>query len=395
MTTESENDDQCPSETIRVVIQQPSLAKYRVPVFRELAAREGIEFDLLYGDLDGIPNVDAQGFRSELVPLGQHRFLGTELLWHTAQGRAVSKRNADVAVLVWNARYLSLIPTLLKAKLTGVKTILWGHGYSKAESTPRRLIRQSIAKLSDALLFYNQPAADQYLAEGFSENRVYVACNSLDQAPVQAARQHWLDRPDELEAFKHENELNEGPTVLYVSRFETGNRVDLLIEAAAKLRNKHPHLNVILIGKENDEQLRLKALAEELGVTQNVRFLGAIYEEEQLAAWFLSADVFCYPANIGLSLLHAFGYGLPVVTGSHIASHNPEIAALRDGKNGALFPHGDSDALASTLERFLSDSEYRNKLGSNAWQTATEEFTLGNMIDGFEAAIRYCYSKNR
>lgn len=383
-------DEQTPSKSIRVVVQQPSLAKYRVPVFRELASRVGIDLDLLYGDLDGIPNVNAEGFRSELVPLGQYRLLGSEVLWHTAQGRAVSKKNADVAVLVWNVRYLSLIPALLKAKLTGVKTILWGHGYSKNESSVRKFIRQRVAKLGSALIFYNHQAQEQYLSEGFAEERLYVALNALDQAPVQAARQHWLERPEQLTAFRHENDLDQNPTVLYVSRFETENRVDLLIEAAAKLIADHPKLSVILIGKENAEQARLKKLAVELGVGRNVRFLGAIYEEQQLAAWFLSSDVFCYPANIGLSLLHAFGYGLPVVTGDDISSHNPEIAALRDGENGALFADGNSSALAATLKQFFTDMSYRQQLSEHALQTATREFTLANMVDGFEAAIRYC-----
>ena len=38
--------------------------------------------------------------------------------------------------------------------------------------------------------------------------------------------------------------------------------------------------------------------------------------------------VVCYPVNIGLSLLHAFGFGLPVVTGNDIGSHNPGIETL-------------------------------------------------------------------
>ena len=40
--------------------------------------------------------------------------------------------------------------------------------------------------------------------------------------------------------------------------------------------------------------------------------LGSIYDEIELAPWFLTADAFVYPENIGLSILHAFGYGLPV-----------------------------------------------------------------------------------
>ena len=58
----------------------------------------------------------------------------------------------------------------------------------------------------------------------------------------------------------------------------------------------------------------LQSIAEELDVEQYVRWLGSIYDEAQLAPWFLTADAFVYPGAIGLSVLHAMGYGLPVVT---------------------------------------------------------------------------------
>ncbi|QDS97526.1 glycosyltransferase family 4 protein [Adhaeretor mobilis] len=397
MTMQTNIDDSTAGEeeariSTRVVMQQPSLAKYRVPVFRELAGRDGIDFELLYGDLDGIPNVAAEGFRSELVPLGQYRVLGTELLWHTAQGSAVSRKRADVAILVWNVRYLSLVPALLKAKFSGVKTILWGHAYSKQESPVRKFIRQRVAQLADALLFYNQQAATQFRSEGWPEERMFVALNSLDQAPIIKAKAHWAAQPEQLEEFRLQHGLAEGPVLLYVSRFDPANRADLLIAATAQLQKEFPSLRVVLIGKENEERRRLEELVRQAGLEQHVQFPGAIYDEQLVAPWFLSADAFCYPANIGLSLLHAMGYGLPVVTGDDIASHNPEIEALQDGVNGLLFQHGSVDSLTDSLSRIFSEPELRHSMSINAEKTIAEKFNLETMVDGMAAAVRYCRS---
>ncbi|MCG8434316.1 MAG: hypothetical protein MJA83_09825, partial [Gammaproteobacteria bacterium] len=132
------------SKPIRVVLQNPSLAKYRIPVYRELAAREGIELAVFYGDESGITNVLPDGFDAELVPLRQWKILGQPLLWHSAQWLAVDRKKADVAILSWNVRFLSLLPALVRGWWNGVPTILWGHGYSQREHPLKLGLRRRI-----------------------------------------------------------------------------------------------------------------------------------------------------------------------------------------------------------------------------------------------------------
>jgi glycosyltransferase involved in cell wall biosynthesis len=107
----------------------------------------------------------------------------------------------------------------------------------------------------------------------------------------------------------------------------------------------------------------------------------------------LASDVFCYPANIGLSILHAFGYGLPVVTGDDLASHNPEIEALVPGVNGLTFRHGDSASLAQSLARIFDDRALAASMHAAAHKTVMEKFTVQRMVDGIEAAVRYAASR--
>ena len=182
--------------------------------------------------------------------------------------------------------------------------------------------------------------------------------------------------------------------MLFVSRLEAANRVDLLLEAAAKLRERVPGLTVAVVGK-GPELEALRAQAQRLGLGERARFPGAIYDEEQLGGWFAAATVFCYPANIGLSLLHAMGYGVPVVTGDNIAAHNPEIEALRDGVNGLLFRDGDAADLAEKLARVIGDADLRRSMSEAALRTTSEEFTVERMVDGLEAAARFAAARAR
>jgi glycosyltransferase involved in cell wall biosynthesis len=372
------------------MVQQPSLAQYRVPVFRELARRRGIRLRLLYGSRPDLPNAEPDGFEAEAVPLKIIRPAGQPIFWHRAQWQAVSSKTADVAILTWNTRYASLIPALLKARHEGVGTILWGHGYSKHEGSRRAAARTAVARLAACLLLYNQTAARQLVAEGWNPERIFVAPNSLDQQPIQAARAHWQNHPHELDAFRREAGIEGRAVVLYVSRLDPANRLDLLLKATEQLGRDHPELLVVVVGGGDVESRRLQELARTLGISYHIRFLGPIYEERMLAPWFLSATLFCYPANIGLSLLHAFGYGVPVVTSDAIASQNPEIEALEDGHNGILYKDGSVEALAESIGSLLGDPERAARMGATGRAAVLETWTLARMVDGMEAAVRYC-----
>lgn len=378
------------TEDIHLVIQQPVLPKYRVPVFANLSRRAGIAMTLYYGDAaNAPPNIEGCDFDARFVKMQQTSLLGRTIMWHSPQWRCASRREADVLMLSWNVHYLSLIPALIRARANGVPTLLWGHGYSKQEARWRAWPRRKIGDIATALLFYNHTAAQQYIEAGCDPNRIFVALNALDQQPIQAAQQYWRQHADELAAFRREHDLHESRTILYISRLDRANRVDLLLDAAAKLKSDHPKIKIVLIGK-GEAKDELMAQAERLGVAQHLIMPGAIYDEAQLARWCICADVFCYPANIGLSLLHAFGYGLPVVTSDDVAAHNPEIEALRDGENGRLYRNGDTNSLIAVLDELFQDSVRRRAMGEAARQTATEQFSLNNMVDGMEAAVRYC-----
>ncbi len=381
------------SKPIRLIIQQPSLAKYRLPVFRELAKYPDIDLKLLYGVRHGIPNVEAEGFSAEPVWLWQKKFRGQHVFWHSAQWNAASRDVADVLILTWNPRYASLLPAMLKARAKGIPTILWGHGYSKAESAMRRKIRLSITRLATALLFYNQTAANRIIQEGWDPQAVFVARNSLDQEPIRQARIAWQQDPAKLERFRQEQNIGPGPNFLFVSRFDPANRLEMLVQATAELVADFPHVRALILGNGAEEQKKLEALAESLGICERVRFVGAIYDEMQLAPWFLSSQAFCYPANIGLSLLHSFGYGLPVITSDNLSSQNPEIEALKPGQNGLLYADGDVSALASSLRTIANNPEMAAQMSAEAIRTVEEDFTLPNMVEQMAAAVRYCASK--
>jgi glycosyltransferase involved in cell wall biosynthesis len=370
---------------IRVVVEQPCLAHYRVPVFRELARRPEIELHVNYGVCPNLPNCEPAGFSASLVRSRQGLVFGREVVWNPSPWRSAASAR-DVLLMTWNLNHVNLVPALLRARAAGMATILWGHGYSKSETWLRKWIRERAAHLPDVLLFYSAEIRDRFLELGFPPERLHVAPNALDQAPIARAKAAWLCSAERLDFFRQVQDIR-GPLLLFVSRLKPENRLDLLIVATAILRSTHPEVTTAIIGGGDAETIRLKALARELGVQDAVRFVGPLYSEDLLAPWFLSASAFCFPVNAGLSILHAFGFGVPVVTSDRHSAQNPEIEALAPGLNGLLYAHNDAEGLAHALKRLLDNPGLKQRLSAGALQTAQER-SLERMVDGLEDAIR-------
>ena len=379
-----EQPQQPPAAPVRTLMQQAALPKFRIPFYTELAARPTIDLDIIYGTSD-LPNVTPPpGLSATNAPTLR---IPGGFQWDREQRRRIKSRRYAVATCRWNTRILSLFPAIRLAKRRGMGVVLWGHGYSKDESHARAALRLKAARAADTVCFYTQETAERYLELGIPQSRVFVALNSLDQKPIQAARDACLAQPDELQRFKQHNRLDRGPVVLFVSRLFEPNRTDRLLHAAISLRDQHPNLRAIVIGSGPDEQ-RLKSIAKELDPTaETITFTGAIYDEARLAPWFCSATAFCYPQNIGLSILHAMGYALPIVTSDKIDTQNPEIAALKHNHNGMLYNHGSNDDLARTLHTLFTDQPLQRRLSKNAHHTATTKFNIETMATGMEHAI--------
>lgn len=379
--------------SIRVLIQQPSLPAYRVPVFRELASRSGIDLTIAHGHQSTLPDAAAQGFRAVTLPELPQWSPARLLQWQPLPPSAL-RGGCDVLVLNWNIRHLSLIPTVLRGKARGVPVVLWGHGYSKFDHPFKRFARWNIARLGASVVLYNHSTADALVRAGIDRERVFAALNAIDQAPIAEARQSLLADPQRLEDFRRGQALTPrsegGLTLSFVSRLFPENHTEVLIRAAAILHRRGVKARVLIVGTGPDEP-RLRDIAARETPDGCVSFHGAIYAQHDIAPFMLSSDFFVYPSNIGLSILHAMGYALPVVVGDRAELHNPEIEAHRPGgglPNGLVFRHNDPEDLARVLDEVRTDDARVRQLRENALFTAQHQFTITRMVDGLDAAIR-------
>lgn len=382
---------------IRIALTQPDIRPYRVPAYDLLASQPDIELHVFADQPGDAPPFDesAVKFHYHRAPVERKKVGPITFFRQAAQMEVVDPDRFDLVIHTWNLRYRTLAPALSKAQRLNVPTVLRGHGYSKSDTWLRTRMRNRLGKRAAGVMLYTHPIAERLVEQyGFDRNRVFVSQNALDQAPIQAARSEWLARPDDLQAFRQQHALQPDRTIVFISRLYRENRPDLLVRAVADLQSKLPGCTAVIVG-DGPERQPLELLAAELGVAEHVRFAGALYNEDELAPWLLSSGAFCYPENVGLSLLTAFGFGLPVVTSDNIEGQNPEVVALVPEKNGLLYPHGNPKAMAEALARILSDRELQQRMSAEAIRTVTEDFSLSTMVQGYIDATRLVDGQQR
>ncbi len=156
---------------------------------------------------------------------------------------------------------------------------------------------------------------------------------------------------------------NSNPVALFLGRLDDEKKIDELLRAAAKL-TEYPNLRVELVG-DGGERERLKALAEHLGISDRVSFLGHVSDQE-LPGIYERCTVFVMPSIAELqsiATMEAMASGRPVIGADAMAL--PHL--VHDGDNGYLFPPGDVDRLADRLRRVLgADKAELARLSENS-----------------------------
>ncbi len=143
--------------------------------------------------------------------------------------------------------------------------------------------------------------------------------------------------------------------ILFVGRMASNKRVDLLVEALAQIREKHPGAVLLLVGDDRSNPAiqenvqRIRARAQALNVAEAVIFTGVV---DDLAEHYRLADVYATASlheGFGVPLLEAMASGVPVVASR--ATAHPWVL----GEAGLLVEPGDASALAAGILEVLSD----------------------------------------
>jgi N-acetyl-alpha-D-glucosaminyl L-malate synthase BshA len=165
--------------------------------------------------------------------------------------------------------------------------------------------------------------------------------------------------------------------LIHTSNFRKVKRVQDVIEVFFRVQKELP-TKLLLIG-DGPERQKMEQLARDLGVFQNIRFLGKQDKVEELLA---VSDLFLLPSeseSFGLAALEAMAVEVPVVSSN--TGGIPEVNI--DGFTGYCLPVGDVDGMAEKCIEILNDEKKLLKFKSNALSRA-KEFDIKNILPKYE-----------
>ncbi len=182
----------------------------------------------------------------------------------------------------------------------------------------------------------------------------------------------------------------DGPLVVSVSRLVPRKGMDVLIDAAVRLRSEVPDLTVAIAGRGRDSD-RLAGRIAEYGAP--VRLLGGV-SDEQLPSLIGAADVFAMlcrnrwlgleQEGFGIVFLEAAAAGVPQVAGASGGAGE----AVADGETGLVVRRPtDAGTAARAIGRLVGDDSLRRQMGTASRRRAEASFDYDKLAPRLAASL--------
>lgn len=156
---------------------------------------------------------------------------------------------------------------------------------------------------------------------------------------------------------------------------------ELFIQAAALVMRARNDVTFLVVG-DGEEEARLQAEVQALGVDGVVRFLG---NRDDVDLVLGASDVCVRPGTVegfvGITVLEAQALGIPVVS---FETEDVRLA-IEDNHTGLLVPCADVTGLAEAVLRILDDGLLAERLGEAGRQHVSSTYSLPAVVSALEA----------
>lgn len=271
-------------------------------------------------------------------------------------------REYDVIIGSFNLwRPMCWLPALLSDK----KCILWGQAFGRRDNFFLRAIRRWAGRRADSVLVYTQRGKAYYKYKLGIEDKVHVTQNTLyipNHAYTNCERRYFL----------------------YVGRLQRRKYLTEMFEVMADIKKREGMQGEVFRIVGNGDILdELKQRAKSLGVAEHVNFVGAVYDDNELREHFSGALGYVSPAHVGLGVVHAFSYGIPVIT-HRTENHAPEFDYCNPVNS---YLCNGREELKEVVEKLLKDGSESYKKGRAAYERYDKQLRAEHTQEVFRKAV--------
>ena len=236
-----------------------------------------------------------------------------------------------------------------------------------------RWLAGRVCRRADAIRCVSRSLMDNARAHGVPAEKLFTVGTRTDTRMFDPSRFSAQKR-----ALREELSVDDRRVLVFTGSLARRKGVDVLLTALERVVKTFPDTYLLIAG-EGPERPRLTALCDELGLNENVRFLGHT-DYKRIPALLAAADVYVFPSfseGMPRAVLEAMAMSLPVVSSK--VDGIGEV--IENDDTGLLVEPGDEADLAQALLRVLGDGDFARDLGNRA-----RAFVLENYE--FEAQIK-------
>jgi glycosyltransferase involved in cell wall biosynthesis len=348
-----------------VLILHSNLLFYKIPIFNKLSRylkNNGYNIIIWY-----------TGIQSE------HDIIEFDNLGNLEMNRGNYKKiikhiKADYIINYLNRKdpgILFYYYSIYYARLKSIPSIFAGHGINKQKDN---VLSNSIFNfthlLFDQILLYSPLEINKLWK--IHRNKISIAYNTLD---MEGRDEKIIKTSAEI---KKELGIAQRIIVLSSGRIQERKKLDVLADIFSnELKNSTEAAWVIVGPGISSEML------EKISGIGNVYYYGPIYDISKVSEIFFISDIFCIPGALGLGIVEALYWGLPIVTLN--VKHGPEFYYLHDKVNS--FICSNKDELKSQLIELIKNNELRSKMSCHSKKTYKEEASLERSFAGYLDAL--------
>ncbi len=312
---------------MKVIFIQNYLIHYRVDFYEELSKY----FEIIVIHSGKRLTSSKNNFKEIILPL--HKigpfFIQENLL------STLKEEEPDKIVGMFDIRWLSIVRSMFYFEKK-IDWIWWGldKGSYIADFFKKLLLMKS-----NKVVFYNKEIRAKY--EDFNKNNFYVANNTIYVPDIAL-----------------ENTVN-NDSFINVGSLHERKENEIAIHCFSKvLASTKKNLFFHLVG-EGPEKRKLKKLAKDLDIENNVIFHGHIDSYQDLIPLYERSYASVSYGQAGLAVLQSIGFGTPFITRKNAISGG-EIHNIVHGKNGYLVES--QEEVTREMTKLVLDSSHQSEM---------------------------------
>lgn len=362
---------------------------YTRPLWIELLKSEDIEYSFYssksgFAGIKTIDNLEKDKFRWYFL---KNLYFKKKVIFQIGLISSCIRSNYDAYIFGGEMHNISCWLGAMICRIRNRPVIIWGHGVYGTEKGIKKFLRYSFNRLAVAHLVYGNYARNIMIRAGMSGEKLFTCYNSLDFSIHQKI---YLQRDDEYlkslrqDLFRNNSNL---PVIIFIGRLTPEKKLSILLDAIKSSLVKGNIYNCLFVG-DGTEYENLRKKAENLGISEQVCFYGASYDEVNNSNLIMMADCCVSPGNIGLTAIYSLSLGTPVITHDNMGNQMPEAEAVIPGETGLFFREDDAEDLASSIDDMLGKRR-KVQMEKNCIRHIENFWNPKNQSAIFDKAIMY------